>query len=118
ALKEAVATDPELEVLTEALEGIEKLMGDGWFETRELFKKLNNPIYGFSDMRADGGDGGDLKELLQDLTGANDLTSRGLGRVLGYRVDRIAGGRKLVKRTGGKVNRFKIERVDPEQEAA
>ena len=118
ALKEAVATDPELEVLTEALEGIERLMGDGWFETRELFKKLNSPIYGFSDMRADGGDTGDLKELLQDLTGANDLTSRGLGRVLGYRVDRIAGGRKLVKRAGGRVNRFRIERVDPEQEAA
>lgn len=118
ALKEAVATDPELEVLTEALEGIERLMGGGWFETRELFKRLNKPIYDFSDMRADGGDDGDLKELLQDLTGANDLTSRGLGRVLGYRVDRIAGGRKLVKRTGGKVNRFRIERVDPEQEAA
>ncbi len=118
ALKEAVATDPELETLIEALEGIEKLMSNEWFETRELFKKLDSTAVMFEGYRhTDSGASADLRELLEDLTGANKITSRGLGRVLSYRVDRIAGGLKLAKRTGGRVVRFRIEKVDPDPAA-
>ena len=123
AISEAVATDPELEVLNEALEGIEKLMGNEWFETRELLKSLDSPekspngkqhaidLEGFLEL------GAEVKEMLEDITGVNKLSSRGLGRVLGYRVDRIAGGLKLEKRTGGRVVSFRVVTVDPEQAA-
>ena len=71
----------------------------------------------FASVTASAGTKDDLRELLEDITGTNKLSSRGLGRVLGFRVDRIAGGMKLEKRTGGRVASFRVVSVEPEQVA-
>jgi|SRR5690554_3068771 len=110
ALKEAIASDPELEALSEALEGIEHLMGDAWFETRELYKQLDDMFHDLSTREG-------LKETLEDLSAGKITNSRSLGRVLGYRVGRIAGGRKLVKRSG-RVAKFKVEKAEEDKSAA
>ncbi len=107
ALKQAVATDPEAETLRGVLNGIQALMGDRWFEARELHKSIN----------ANTG-GAELGELLQDLTGTHQLTSRGLGRILGYRVGRIVGNLKIEKIDGGRVIRWRVVTVEAEQAAA
>lgn len=113
ALKEAIANDPELETLALALENIKSLMGEKWFETGELYNRLERPSL---TLLADQGKPQELKELLEDLTGSNKLTTRGLGRVLGYRVDRIANGLKLEKRTGARVAKFRVVSVAEDQQ--
>lgn len=109
ALKQAVATDPEAETLRGVLNGIQALMGGRWFEARELHKSINANT---------GGAGAELGELLQDLTGTHQLTSRGLGRILGYRVGRIVGNLKIEKIDGGRVIRWRVVTVEAEQAAA
>lgn len=102
ALKTAMAKDPELDALTEALELIEQLVGNGIFTSRELFKIIDG---------VNGGVAGELRLLIEDITGNNNVTSRGLGRVLAYRVGRFAGGRRLVRWEGSNVVRFQIDKV-------
>lgn len=108
ALKAAAATDPELEILAGVLSGVDVLMGAGWFEAKDLFKKLNHEVSFYDERDACI----ELRELLEELTPSGKLSSRGLGRILGYRVDRIAGGRKLVRRPRGNVTVYKIESVE------
>lgn len=117
AMQEAVANDPDLDALTEALRGIRSLMGNRWFETRELLSALNACSFYSVSASAGAGAKDELRELLEDITGTNKLSSRGLGRVLGFRVDRIAGGMKLEKRSGGRVASFRVVSVEPEQVA-
>lgn len=110
ALKDAVATDPDADAFREALEGIKGLMGNRWFESREIYSMLSAS----DNLNASK----KLKELLEDITGTNRLTTRGLGCVFAYRVDRIIGGLKLEKRKGGRVASFRVVEVEPEQTAA
>lgn len=105
ALKFAVATDPELEELNGLLEGVEALMGGEWFATRELINRINQPPF-TSD------NGVELRELLGEIAGRLDVTTKSLGRILSYRVDRIADNRKLEKRQRGNKTLFRVAKVD------
>ncbi|MBQ0754231.1 MAG: hypothetical protein KBT87_02150 [Gammaproteobacteria bacterium] len=113
AIKNAVATDPEKELLAEVLDGIAHVIGVGeWFDTRQLYRELTTcSNLGGADKQATKRE---LVEVLTELLG-KELNSKGLGRALGYRVDRIVDGWRLVKRTHNKRTRFKLDVVYPEQ---
>lgn len=115
AIKDAMATDPEMETLAEVLEGVERVMGGEWFETKQLFSRLDtfSEFEGVERRSARH----ELKDTLEDLVGGK-LTKRGLGRALGYRVDRIAGNRRLAKWDSKNRNRFRVESVLQEQKTA
>ena len=102
-LEEAANNDPEKETQFQALSLIDRAMGAGWWTTRELVQRMNGG--GFCAQPSE------LEEVLQDLAGnTKPLTARGLGRVLSYRVGRIAGGLRLLKRDTTTVASFKVER--------
>lgn len=105
ALEEAANNDPEKETLLQALTLIHRAMGATWWTTNELMQRIRGSGYQVTN--------NELEEVLQDLAGnTKPLTSRGLGRVLSYRVDRLAGGMTLKKRSSSTVVSFKVEMAE------
>lgn len=101
-IKQAVAYDPELELLSHALEAIRAEFGDRWFTSKEMAGALDHNY--------------DLRELVQDLAPGSNLTARSIGRVLSYRVDRIVSGLQLQSRMAKNLTQFRVCMVtEPEQ---
>lgn len=99
ALEEATNNDPEKETLGLALTLIQETMGAKWWTTRELMSRITTTD-------------GELEEVLQDLARKSEtLTSRGLGRLLSYRKDRLVNGMRLIQRDGSTVANFKVETI-------
>ncbi|KDE41363.1 hypothetical protein ADINL_0043 [Nitrincola lacisaponensis] len=83
-------SDPEQEALFDTLSEIHQAFGAATFTSKDLHKK------------AYGGDGfsmgvDSLKEALEDLASKTHLTTKGIGRVLTFRADRMVQGLALVK---------------------
>lgn len=90
-LAEAVGNDPEQEDLVEFLAALNCVLGDREVKAKELVSELNSLVWN-SDDRAI------VREFL--CTHCHELNAKSVGRVLGYRRDRPAGGLKLVERKG------------------
>lgn len=83
------ASDPEQEALYEMLTEVHGVFSDRPFSTKDLHRKA----YG-----ADFTPGSEsLKESLEDLAGKPGITTKGLGRVLTFRADRMVQGLALVR---------------------
>ena len=108
ALKDAIAIDPEAEALGEVLEGIEAVMGESWFYTKELYRRVTGGG-GFDSYAHPENE--ELNDALMDMNGGRPLTVKGLGRILSYRVDRIVDGRKLKSSSANRRTRYKLEKT-------
>lgn len=113
SVSQNMAYDPETELLGELLELLHKEFGDQWMPTGAILKAAENPTLSVFD-EADS-----LKDcLLALMPGKQRLNSRSLGKVLGYRVDRIVGSMRLVcwHDTAKNSKLWRVECVTPETE--
>lgn len=87
------AQDPEQEELEFLLTAWQGVFGSDYKTAHEILEALNNCL--------DSGESSanDLRGALQELC-RGPLSSRSMGRALGYRVGRIVGGRRLEKKKG------------------
>ena len=107
---EAQAGDPEQEALAALLEALSTIFGDCWFTAKEVQKRAREAAQGFvTASEAEKA----LAEALADVGGERCISSsRSVGRVLTFRADRIVKGLRIRMRTGGKVNEFRVDRVE------
>lgn len=103
-LEDAAANDPEKEALFHALTLLNKQMGAEWWTTSALLQRMRGGFHPAQTI--------ELEEVLQDLAGSTKpLTSRGLGRILSYRVDRRVNGFQLLKRGTKNAMSYKVAKV-------
>jgi hypothetical protein len=86
SISEAVSADPELQTLGELLTSWHEVYG----ETHVSASQVVNDINADFDAKMIT-----IQECLTDLTGQTSLSSKSLGRVLAYRMGRIANGHVL-----------------------
>lgn len=112
AIRNAINSDPERDMLGNLLAGIEDVMGQRWFTANELLHEFNG-LGGITGIRAE------LHDALLELTSHRGrLTGSGLGRILAYRIGRIAGGRYLeCVRVSGRI-RYRVQRHETRINAA
>jgi hypothetical protein len=104
AIKINQATDPEQEALSSFLSSFEAVFGDRPISVPELCKQIDFCSQESKEFA--------LKSALEELTGQRyrDLNPKTIGKFLGYRKERIADGRKLIK--GPKINDRQTWRVE------
>lgn len=111
SINTGIAHDPEQEVLCSLLRELKAKFGDGWFTAKQVHDAVNGSI-GLGDFDHHNSD---LKDVVDDMlsTGGNArLSTRGIGRLLGFRRDRIADGLKLASsQQGKKAAVYRIEEV-------
>lgn len=112
-----MALDPEQERWGGVLEGIRRVLGQRVFETRELAEAyhLGLALVGetIDPVDVDSLALRDLAESLDDFnTKGKPMTSRSIGRVLTFRVDRVVGGLSLRRVSVGRVASWKLEGGD------
>lgn len=109
-----MALDPEQERWGGVLEGIHRVLGQRVFETRELAEAyhLGLALVGetIDAVDVDSLALRDLAESLDDFnTKGKPMTSRSIGRVLTFRVDRVVAGLSLRRISAGRVASWKLE---------
>ncbi|MBK8970501.1 MAG: hypothetical protein IPM37_03700 [Hahellaceae bacterium] len=104
AILEAQNSDPE----QEALRGFLKSMITTFGKERVTAKKIVEKCSDYSAFSSTN----DLKEAIIDMAGSDRLTTKGVGRMMKYRKDRVAGGMvlRMKDRWDGAV--WWVERVD------
>jgi hypothetical protein len=94
AVTEAQSSDPEQETLLELLISWQGLFNENYVTSVAVLDRVKG-TFGDSSGYAKR-----LEEVLIDLNGGRDVsTARGLGRLLGYRRDRVVGGKRLEAKT-------------------
>lgn len=104
SIKANQAVDPEQEAHAELLRCLEETMGKQPFTVSEVATKLTTTFP--HEANAKG-----LKDAIEGIVGSNPnaLQPRSLGKMLGYRKDRIAGGRLIEQ--AGKSNDKQLWRI-------
>lgn len=113
SVSQNMAYDPETELLGELLELWHKELSDQWMPTGAILNAAEKPTSSVS------GEADSLQDcLLALMPGRQSLNSRSLGKVLGYRVDRIVGNKRLVcwHDTAKNSKLWRVECVAPETE--
>lgn len=104
ALKNAIANDPEKEMLGDMLKNIGAVMGfETWFGAKELHTQLTGFIFASDPARQE------LADALASLMHGK-MSVSGLGRVLGYRVGRLVDDMRLMKQKTRDRLQFCVER--------
>lgn len=111
-----MALDPEQERLSSLLEGLARVLGYRTFTTRELADAYQLGLRFVEDVvDEDDIESQALRDLAESLNDFNPrpgrLSSRSIGRILAYRVDRIVGGSCLRRVGSARVANWKLESV-------
>ena len=110
----SMSNDPTREALEQLLQAIVDLVGEGKNVTAaELFVEAKRGTCDFDDISAST-PANRFWEALHELAprkASNDWTVKSLGRVLHYRNGAVAGGLRLIKRSGGDRQLYRVERL-------
>jgi hypothetical protein len=109
AVTEAQSSDPELEIWKEVLLSLQEVFGESFFTTSGVLETLKKSIGDNFEKTSR------LCEALVDLNrGRNVASSTSLGRLLGYRRDRIVAGLQLQVRDDltKKIKQWRVANVD------
>jgi len=107
----AADMDEEAQVLPDLLEGLEqfqKEVGEDWFSTAELVKRLTDRTSGHHTYPLPK-----LREALSELLGDRPIDARSIGYRLRRYNGRIANNRRLLPARDDKARGWRVERIRP-----